>query len=57
MKPNRTKKPKPSILLVSKDWELRMDLVIQLIFLEHIVKTTLRPDLIFFSNKLKSIVI
>ena len=56
MKPKKTVKTKPIIPSPSTDWELRVDVITRLIFPEHIVKTSLRPDLIFFSNKLKKIV-
>ena len=52
-KPKKTVKTKPNILSPSTDWELRVDVTTRLIFPEHIVKTSLHPDLIFFSNKLK----
>ena len=55
-KPKKTVKTKPNILSPSTDWELRIDVITRLIFPEHVGKTSLRPDLILFSNKLKKIV-
>ena len=55
-KHKKTVKTKPNILSFSTDWELRVDVITRLIFAEHIVKTSLRLDFIFFSNKLKKIV-
>lgn len=55
-KPSKTKKPRPNILSPASDWELRVDLRARLIFPDHIVKTLLRPDLVFFSNTMKTVV-
>ena len=55
-KPKKTVKTKPNILSPSTDRELRVDIITGLIFPELIVKTSLCPDLIFFSHKLKKIV-
>ena len=57
MKPKKTVKTKPNIQSPSTDWELRIGVITRLIFPEHRVKTSLRLDLIFFTNKLKKIVI
>ena len=54
-KPKKTVKIKLNILSPSTDWELRVDVITRLIFPENKVKTSLRPDLIFFSNKLKKL--
>ena len=46
-----------NILSTAPVWKLFTDLRRQLIFASHIVQTTLRPDLIIFSNNTKKIII
>ena len=50
-KPNKKKKPIPNILSPA------INLVLRLTFLDQLAKSALCPDLVFFSNKLKNIVI
>ena len=44
-------------LSLTTDWELRADLVIRLKFPDHITQTSLRPDILIFSNKIRKILI
>ena len=50
-------KPTPNALSLATDWELRADLDTRLKFPDHIAQTSLRPDTLIFSNKIKKIMI
>ena len=50
-------KPAPNALSLTIDWELRADLETRLKFLDHIAQTSLSPDILIFSNKIKKIII
>lgn len=55
-KPKKKNKNIANILSPATDWELRVDLGKRLKFPDHIVQTSLRPDLIFFSNNIKKLI-
>ena len=55
-KPQKTR-ANPNLLSAATDWELRADVGERLRFPEHITTTKLRPDIVFFSEKLKKIVL
>jgi hypothetical protein len=54
-------KPKPrgaaGLLGTAPDWQMKADLGKQLRFPEHIVETTLRPDIVLFSDSTKQVVL
>ena len=50
-------KPTPNVLSLATDWEVRADLETRLKFPEHIAKTSLHPDILIFSSKIKKILI
>ena len=45
----------PNALTLARDWERRADLETRLKFSDHIAQTSLRPDIVIFSNKIKKI--
>lgn len=55
--PQAGRKAPAGILASAKDWKLSVDLEKQLKFPQHIVSTTMRPDIILVSESTKSIII
>ena len=51
------RKETPSLLTSAPDWQIRVDLGKQLKFPEHIIETSLRPDMVLFSNATKQLII
>ena len=47
----------PNALSMATDWEVRADLETRLKFPDHIAQTSLRLDVLIFSNKIKKILI
>ena len=47
---------KPGLLLESESWKLLPDLDKRLIFPSHIVVTSLRPDIVFYSDSAKTVI-
>ncbi len=47
----------PGLLATANDWQLSADLVKQLKFPQHIVRTTLRPDILLVSEEMKNIIL
>ena len=44
-------------LSTAQDWQMRVDLGRQLKFPEHVARSTLRPDIVIFSNSTKQVVL
>ncbi len=47
----------PGLLATANDWQLSADLVKQLKFPQHIVRATLRPDILLVSEETKNIIL
>ena len=50
------KKGALGILAIAQDWQLEVDLETQLRFPQHIVRTTLRPNILLVSESTKNII-
>ena len=55
--PKASLKPPAGILATAQDWQLSVDLENQSRFPQHIVRSTLRPDIVLVSESTKNIVI
>ena len=55
-KPRITPRATAGLLNTAQDWQLSVDLGSQLKFPQHVVKTTLRPDIILVSEATKNVV-
>ena len=53
---NQRSLSKPGLLLESESWKLLSDLDKRLIFPAHIVVTSLRPDIVVFSDRCKTVI-
>ena len=55
-KPRKTPRATSGLLNTAQDWQLSVDVGSQLKFPQHVVKTTLRPDIVLVSEATKNVV-
>ncbi|GAA6088928.1 uncharacterized protein LOC109140547, partial [Tachysurus ichikawai] len=55
-KPERSARVTSGLLNTAQDWQLKVDLCRQLKFPQHVVNTTLRPDIVLVSEATKNLV-
>ena len=56
-KPPTQQKTRRCMLSSAPDWQLEVDLVNRLTFPAHISKTSLRPDIVLYSNRTKQVIL
>ena len=56
-KPPTARRDERSLLSSAPDWQLRVDLINQLKFPPHITRTSLRPDIVLFSDSTKQVIL